>query len=92
LACSSSTELLCTIVNTTAPASSVGNYTTDDYPTQLLTFNELASGTTYNYCVVAINTTDMMEVGDPVCGDFTTQNESAIKGTIATFTVQIAQY
>jgi len=84
LACSSSTRLLCTIVNTTAPApaSSVGNYTPDNYSTQLLIFNELSSGTSYNYCIVAINTTDMMEVGHPVCGDFTTENESAIKGTI----------
>ena len=34
--------------------------------------SNLNSGTTYNYCVIAINTTNMTEVGKPVCSSFTT--------------------
>ena len=43
------------------------------YPTQTITLSGLNSGTTYNYCVIATNTTSMMEVGEPVCGNFTTR-------------------
>ena len=46
--------------------------TSYNYPTQLITLTNLTSGTTYNYCVVAVNMTDVMQVGDPVCGNFTT--------------------
>ena len=45
-------------------------------------FSKLKSGTTYNYSVVAINMSNMVEVGDPVCGTFKTQNGSDITGTI----------
>ena len=50
----------------------IGSLTSYNYPTQLITFTKLTSGTTYNYCVVAINVTDVMEAGDPVCGNFST--------------------
>ena len=43
------------------------------YPSQSITLNCLNSSTTYNYCVVATNATDMGQVGEPVCGSFTTR-------------------
>ena len=46
---------------------------TYSYPTQTITLSGLNSDTTYSYCIVAINITNMMEVGEPVCGSFTTQ-------------------
>ena len=58
------------IMNTTSNIT--GSLTRYNYPTQLITLTNLTSGTTYNYCVVAINVTNMMEVGDPVCGSFST--------------------
>ncbi|XP_065888473.1 uncharacterized protein [Dysidea avara] len=83
LACFSIT-LQCKIINTTAPTSSIGSITGSvtsyNYPTQLLMFSKLKSGTTYNYSVVAINMSNMVEVGDPVCGTFKTQNGSDITG------------
>ena len=44
------------------------------YPIQTITLSCLNSGTTYNYCVVATNATNMMLFGEPVCGNFTTRN------------------
>ena len=44
------------------------------YPTQTITLSCLNSGTTYNYCVIATVATNMMPVGEPVCGRFTTKN------------------
>ena len=46
---------------------------TYSYPTQTITLSGLNSDTTYNYCIVVTNITNMMEVGEPVCGSFTTQ-------------------
>ena len=43
------------------------------YPTQTVTLNCLNSSTTYNYCVIATNTTNMVQIGEPVCGSFTTR-------------------
>ena len=43
------------------------------YPTQSITLNCLNSDTTYNYCVVVTNATDMGQVGEPLCGSFTTR-------------------
>ena len=42
------------------------------YPNCIILLSYLNSGTTYNYCVVAINATTMVQVGEPVCGNFTT--------------------
>ena len=42
------------------------------YPTQTITLTCLNSGTTYNYCVVATDATNMVQVGEPMCGSFTT--------------------
>ena len=42
------------------------------YPTQTILFIGLNSGTTYNYCVVATDDINMIQVGEPVCGNFTT--------------------
>ena len=48
------------------------------YPTQTITLSGLNSGTTYNYCVGVTNTTNMtnmMEIGESMCGNFTTQKK-----------------
>ena len=50
---------------------------TYSYPTQTVTLNCLNSGTTYNYCVIATNTTNMVQVGELVCGSFTTRRISS---------------
>ena len=42
------------------------------YPTQIITVTGLNNDTTYNYCIVATNMTNMLAVGEPVCGSFTT--------------------
>ena len=42
------------------------------YPTHTITLSCLNSGTTYNYCVVATDATNMGQVGEPMCGNFTT--------------------
>ena len=42
--------------------------TSYNYPMQLIRLTNLPSDTTYNYCAVIVNTTDMMEIGDPVAG------------------------
>ena len=47
------------------------------YPTQTVTLNCLNSGTTYNYCVIATDITNMVQVGEPVCGSFTTRSISS---------------
>ena len=66
------TDIRSLIMNTTSNITeSMASY---NYPTQLITLTKLTSGTTYNYCVVAINVTNMTEVGDPVCGNFTTES------------------
>ena len=44
------------------------------YPTQSVSVSCLTSGTTYNYCVIATNAANMVQVGEPVCGSFTTRN------------------
>ena len=46
---------------------------TYSYPTQTMTLTGLNSDTTYNYCIVATDITNMMAVGEPVCDSFTTQ-------------------
>jgi len=58
--------------NNTHVVSTIGSDTSCNHQTQLITLTNLTRDTTYNYCVVAVNMTDMMEVGDPVCGNFTT--------------------
>ena len=56
-------------------ASTIGHVTgtvnTYSYPTQTITLGCLNSSTTYNYCVVTINT-NMVKVGKSLCGNFTT--------------------
>ena len=44
------------------------------YPTHTITLSCLNSDTTYNYCVVATDATNVVQVGEPVCGRFTTRN------------------
>ena len=62
-------------VNVTNSTSDItGSLMTYSYPTQtiIITAIGLNSDTSYNYCIVATNTTNMMEVGEPMCGNFTT--------------------
>ena len=78
-----SPNLLCALSNftlssmdvnvTNSPGNITGSLMTYSYPTQIITLSGLNSGTTYNYCIVATDITNMMVVGEPVCGDFTTQ-------------------
>ena len=64
----------CTDVDETDSTSDItGSVMTYSYPTQTITLSGLNSGTTYNYCVIATNSTNMMEVGEPVCGNLTTR-------------------
>ena len=42
------------------------------YPTQTILLIGLNNGTTYNCCVVATDAINMIQVGEPVCGNFTT--------------------
>ena len=44
-----------------------------NYPTQAMIISGLIGDTTYTYCVVLNNTVNLMKVGEPVCGSFTTQ-------------------
>ena len=63
----------CTNVNVTIDTGSItGSVESYSYPTQGMIISSLNSGTTYNYCVVVTKTTNMMKVGEPVCGSFTT--------------------
>ena len=47
-----------------------GSVMSYSYPTQNITINNLMESTAYNYCVVAINITNMMKIGEAVCGSF----------------------
>ena len=77
-----SPDLLCTVTDliTNDMIVTVKNTTDNDnelvmtysYPNCIILLSDLNSGTTYNYCVVAINATTMVQVGEPVCGNFTT--------------------
>ena len=55
---------------------------TYSYQTRTITLSGLNSGTTYNYCVGVTNTTNMMEIGESVCGNFTTQTKGKSVCTI----------
>ena len=64
----------CTNVNVTNITGDItGSLMAYSYPTHTITLTGLNSDTTYNYCIVATNATNMMEVGEPVCSSFTTQ-------------------
>ena len=64
----------CTNVNVSNSTSDItGSVMTYSYPTQIITLSGLNSGTTYNYCIVATNITNMMEIRGSVCDSFTTQ-------------------
>ena len=63
-------------VNVTTTAGYVSDpEVTYDYPAHIITVNRLNSSTTYDYCIMVVNstnTTDMPPVGKPMCGNFTT--------------------
>ena len=81
----------CTDVNLANITSDItGSVMTYSYPTQTVILSGLNSGTIYNYCVIATNTTDMMTVGEPVCGNFTTRkiiNETNDGNYVATYVI-----
>ena len=60
-------------VNLKMTCQVTGSVMAYSYPTQTVTLNCLNSGTAYNYCVIATNTTDMGQIGEPVCDSFTTR-------------------
>ena len=73
--------LRCNLSNITTDNGDVVNVMTNDvngsrmaysYPTQDIVVSDLKSGTTYNYCVIAIDNVTMEKVGTPVCGHFRT--------------------
>ena len=55
------------------PGNIIGSVESYSYPTQAMIISGLNSSTTYNYCINLYNITDMMEVGESVCGSFNTQ-------------------
>ena len=59
----------------------VGSVMSYSYPTQRITISNLIDNTTYNYCVVAIDMTNMMKVGEPVCGSFVASPQPTTTGT-----------
>ena len=64
----------CTDINVTIDTGNItGSVESYSYPTQAMIISGLNSGTTYNYCIVYYNATNMMEIGEPVCGSFATQ-------------------
>ena len=63
----------CIDVNVANSISDItGSVMAYSYPTQTITLSGLNNSTTYNYCVTATDTTNVMIVGEPVCGSFTT--------------------
>ena len=72
--CVLSQFMSCTDVNVTIDTGNItGSVESYSYPTQAMIISGLNSGTTYNYCVVVTDTTNTMNVGEPVCGSFVTQ-------------------
>ena len=64
----------CADVNVTYGTNNItGSLMAYSYPTQTITVTGLNSDTTYNYCIVATDITNMMIFGEPVCDSFTTQ-------------------
>ena len=62
-----------------------------NYPTQQIMISNLKYDTLYNYCVVAINTTNNMTVGDPVCRSFTTPPGISCYDFIVSMCIRIRQ-
>ena len=50
----------------------MGSLMSYSYPTQQIMISGLIGNITYTYCVVVIDMTNMMEVGEAVCGSFRT--------------------
>jgi len=49
----------------------IGSNASYNYPTQQITLTNLISETTYEYCILAINMTNMTKIGSTVCKNFT---------------------
>ena len=72
--CVLSQFICCTDVNVTVDTGNItGSEESYSYPTQAMIISGLNSDTTYTYCVVLNDTVNLMKVGEPVCGSFTTQ-------------------
>ena len=61
--------------NTSSISGSSSSY---DYPTQNITIQDLTSATRYKYCVTGVNISDgeMVDIGEPMCGSFTTRSST----------------
>ena len=72
--CVLSQFISCTDVNVTIDIGNIiGSVESYSYPTQAMIISGLNSGTTYYYCVVYYDATNMMKIGEPACGSFVTQ-------------------
>jgi len=51
-----------------------GSFNSYDYPTQKIVIYNLTSGIRFTYCVTAVDISDENagEIGEPICGSFTT--------------------
>ena len=58
------------------------------FSSQSIALTNLTSGTTYNFCLTAIYAAYKTEVGEPVCGNFTTMHSAGF-GTASMYTVLI---
>ena len=86
-----SSDLLCAISDLTTNGMSVTVENTTDnnngsvmaysYPNHTIQLFGLNSSTIYKCCVIAINDSNMTQVGEPVCRTFTTTASLHSKGT-----------
>ena len=57
---------------TNATSDVIGSVMSYSYPTQQINISNLLVNATYKYCVTAVDITNKLEVGEPVCGSFQT--------------------
>ena len=64
----------CELTPNYTTSSISGSSSSYDYPTQKIIIYDLTSGTRYNYCVtgVSVSNDEIVDVGEPICGSFTT--------------------
>ena len=64
----------CELTPNYTTSSISGSSNSYDYPTQKIIIYDLTSGNRYNYCVTGVSVSDdeIVDVGEPICGTFTT--------------------
>ena len=65
---------------TNSPGNITGSLMAYSYPTQTIILTGLNSDTTYNYCIATTDMINMMEVGESMCGNFTTVAQKINEG------------